>query len=220
MTDVVLRAEEHFEGLREPVWSRLKARHGLYPRDRFDDAYAEWWTREVERAAAGRPSRAGAPIAFVAEAVHRVLIDDARARARGLARDQKAALEFVDLDEQLDVADGGDTAASAHYEAVVHRVLHLVRGRLTSRELRVFVFSFLYLRTTEQTAAALALSEPRVKKDRVKVMAKVGAEVWQVLAAELPDCPAYDDKALPAVFELMTTHAEDCPDCSRALGGL
>ncbi len=220
MSDVVLSAEVHFEALREPVWSRFKARHGLYPRDRFEDAYAEWWTRELERAAAGRPSRAGAPAAFVTEAVHRVLIDDARARARGLARDQKAALELVDIADQHDVAGSGDTAATAHYEAVVHRVLHLVRDRLTARELSVFVLSYLHLATTERTAAALGLSEPRVKKDRQKAMAKVGAEVWQVLSAELAPCAAYDDKALPAVFELMTTHAEDCPECSQALGGI
>src|SRR3954447_9692143 len=172
MTETVLRADEHFDALREPVWARFRARHGLHSHDRFEDAYSEWWTRELERAAAGRPSRAGAPAAFVAEAVPRVLIDDPPARARGLARDQKAALDVVDLEDQHDVAGAGDTAATAHYEAVVHRILHLVRDRLTPRELRVFVFSFLYLRTTGQTAAALGLSEPRVKKDRAKVTAK------------------------------------------------
>src|SRR3954454_16651892 len=135
MPDVVLSAEAHFETLREAVWARFPARHGLYSRDRFEDAYSEWWTRELERAAARRPSRAGAHAAFVAEAVHRVLIDDARARARGLARDQKAALELVALEGQLHVAGGGDTAAPAHYEAVVHRVLHLDRHRLTRRDL-------------------------------------------------------------------------------------
>src|SRR3954463_9043264 len=114
MTEVVLNAEAHFATLREAVWSRFKARHGLYPEARFDDAYAEWWTRELERAATGRPSRATAPAAFVAEAVHRVLIDEARARARGLARDEKSTLEVVDLDDQHDVADTDDTATMAH----------------------------------------------------------------------------------------------------------
>src|SRR4051794_7230100 len=147
MTEVVLRAEEHFEALREAVWARFRARHGLFSRDRFEDAYAEWWTRELERAADGRASRATAPAAFVAEAVHRVLIDEARARARGLGRDEKASLELVDLDDQRDVAHADDTAAAAHYEAVAHRILALVRDRLTPREVRVFVWSFLYLET-------------------------------------------------------------------------
>src|SRR4051812_8913708 len=142
MTETVLRADEHFDALREPVWVRFRARHGSLARDRFDDAYAEWWTRELERAADGRPSRAAAPVAFVAEAVHRVVIDDARSRARGLPRDKKSALELVDIDDQVDVADDGDVVAAAHYEAIVHRVLHLVRDRLSPRELRVFVFSF------------------------------------------------------------------------------
>ena len=220
MTEIVLRAEEHFEGLRDAVWSRFTARHGLYPRDRFEDAYSEWWTREVERAADGRSSRAAAPVAYVCEAVHRVLIDEARARARGLARDEKAALEMVDLDDQVDVAHHDDTLSAAHYEALVHRVLHLVRERLTDRELRVFVWSFLYLQTSERTAAALGLSEPRVKKDRKKVATKVGAEVWSVLSGELSLCAAYDDKRLQAVFELLTDHVEDCPDCSVVLGGV
>src|SRR3954447_18805928 len=145
MTDVVLRADEHFEGLREPVWSRFRARHGLFGRDRFEDAYAEWWTRELERAADGRPSRAAAPAAFVAEAVHRVLIDEARARARGLGRDEKATLELLDLDAHDHIPAPGDTVDTAHYEAMAHRVLHLVRDRLTDRELRVFVWSYLYL---------------------------------------------------------------------------
>src|SRR4051812_9854053 len=220
MTDVVLRADEHFEGLREPVWSRFRARHGLFGRDRFEDAYAEWWTRELERAADGRPSRAAAPAAFVAEAVHRVLIDEARARARGLGRDEKATLELVDLDDQRDVAHDDDTAAAAHYEAVAHRILALVRDRLTPRERQVFVWSYLYLQTSERTAAALGLSEPRVKKDRKKVATKVGAEVWSVLSGELSLCAAYGDKQLAAVFEVLTDHAEDCRECARALGGM
>ena len=141
MTETVLRAEEHFEGLRAAVWARFRARHGLFSRDRFDDAYAEWWTRELERAAAGRPSRVGAPVAFVTEAVHRVLLDDGRARARGLGREEKNTLELVDLDDQLDLAHHDDTAATAHYEAVAHRVLGLVRDRLSPRELQVFVLS-------------------------------------------------------------------------------
>src|SRR4051794_1953712 len=220
MTDVVLRAEEHFEGLREAVWSRFRSRHGLFARDRFEDAYAEWWTRELERAATGRPSRATAPAAFVAEAVHRVLIDEARARARGLARDEKSTLEVVDLDDQHDVADTDDTATMAHYEAVAHRILSLVRDRLTPRETQVFVWSYLYLQTTERTAAALGLSEPRVKKDRKKVAGKVGGEVWTVLSSELSVCPAYGDKQLQAAFEQLTAHVEDCPECASAFGGL
>src|SRR3954471_24697921 len=125
MTETVLSVDAHFEALREPVWTRFRARHGISSRDRFDDAYAEWWTREVERAAAGRPSRAAAPVAYVTEAVHRVVIDDARARARGLARgDEKAGLDVADLHEQRDVAAAADTHDAARYEALAHRVLH------------------------------------------------------------------------------------------------
>src|SRR4051812_1838008 len=109
MTEVVLSVDVHFEALRDPVWTRVRARHGTGTRDRFDDAYAEWWTREVERAAAGRPSRAAAPVAFVTEAVHRVLIDEGRALARGLARDEKAGLDLVDLDDQWHVEATDDT---------------------------------------------------------------------------------------------------------------
>lgn len=220
MSDVVLSAEKHFEALREGVWSRFCGRHRWCDRDRFDEAYAEWWTREVERAASGRPSRAAAPAAFVAEAVHRVMIDDSRSRARGLGRDEKQSLELVDIGTQADAAAGQDTADQAAYEALAHRVLTLVRGRLTPRELRVFVWSFLYLQSTDATAAALSLSPPRVKKDRKKIAAKVGQEVWAVLSGELDLCATYEDKRLLAVFEILTVHVEDCPTCRAALGGV
>jgi RNA polymerase sigma factor (sigma-70 family) len=218
--ELVLSAERHFETLREAVWVRFCARHRATDRDRFDDLYAEWWAREVERAARGRPSRATAPAAFIAEAVHRVLIDDARARARGLAREAKGSLEVVDIDGQLGAAAADDTEASATYEALVHRVLTLVRGRLSERETRVFVWSFLYLQPSEETAKALGLSLPRVKKDRKRIAAKVGEQVWAVLAGELDLCAAYDEKSLPAIFEILTVHVEDCPVCSAALGGV
>lgn len=220
MSDVVLSAEKHFEVLREVVWARFCGRHRRCDRDRFDEAYAEWWAREVEREASGRPSRASAPAAFVAEAVHRVLIDDARSRARGLGREDKHSLEFVDLDSQVSAAGAYDTAAQAGYEALAHRVLTLVRGRLTARELRVFVWSFLYLQSTDATAAALGLSPPRVKKDRTKIAAKVGEEVWAVLSGELDLCATYEDKRLQAVFEILTVHVEDCATCRAALGGM
>ena len=224
-TLVTLSVEEHFDTLREPVWARFRARHGLYARDRFDDAYAEFWLREVERVAAGRPSRCGTPVAFVCEAVHRVMIDEARSRARGLARgEEKAAFELLDLDDQRDAAGADDVASAAHYEAVVHRVLQLVRSRLTPRELQVFVWSFLYLSSSSVTASALGLSEPRVKKDRRKIAAKVGEEVWAVLGAELgcagSAAGAYTDNGLLAVCELLTDHVEDCSSCSGAVGGI
>src|SRR4051794_38102490 len=105
MTEVRLDATRHFDDLRERVWLRTRSRHNGLARDSFEDAYAEWWSREVARALEGRPSSAGAPAAFVAEGVHRVLLDDARSRARGLARGaEKAALQTVDIDEQLDLA--------------------------------------------------------------------------------------------------------------------
>ncbi|MGI8622262.1 MAG: hypothetical protein ACR2NB_01965 [Solirubrobacteraceae bacterium] len=220
MSDVVLSAEKHFEALREVVWARFRARHRECTRERFDDAYAEWWTRELERSRAGRPSRADAPAAFVTEAVRRVLVDEARARARGVARDEKGSVELVDLASQVHAADGCDTAGQARYEALAHRVLTLVRGRLSERELRVFVWSFLYLRSTDATAAALGLSAPRVKKDRKRIATKVGGEVWAILGGELELCAAYEDKKLLAVFELLTEHAEDCPTCRAALGGV
>jgi DNA-directed RNA polymerase specialized sigma24 family protein len=165
VTEIVLRAEEHFEALRESVWARFRARHGSASRDRFEEAYADFWLKELERESAGRPSSVAAPVAFVSEAVNRVVIDTVRARARGLARDEKHLLEMHDIDEQASVASDADTADRGEFEALVHRVLDLVRAQLTPRELAVFVSSFLYLRSTPQTAAALGLSEPRVKKD-------------------------------------------------------
>ena len=221
MADTVLSAEEHFESLREAVWVRFAVRHGgRVDRERFDDSYAEWWAREAERAARGAPSRAAAPAAFVAEAVHRVLIDDARARARGLGRDEKSSLDIADIDEQRDVAGSDDTAAAAVYEALAHRLLSLVRDLLSERELRVFVFTYLYLQPSERTAAALGLSLPRVKKDRKKIAGKIGAQVWQVLQGELDLCAVYSEQSLPAVFELMTIHVEDCPTCRSTLSGM
>src|SRR6185503_10193201 len=47
-----------------------------------------------------------------------------------------------------------------------------------------------------------------------------GEEVWAVLAGELDLCAAYDERSLPAVFEILTVHVEDCPVCSAALGGV
>jgi RNA polymerase sigma factor (sigma-70 family) len=214
MSEVMLRAEEHFESLRGPVWARFRSRHPLFSRDRFDDAYQEFWARELERAWDGRSSAASAPVAFVAEAVHRVLIDEGRARARGIARDEKHRLEVEGLDDHLDVAGRDDTAAGAHFEAIVHRVLGLVRERLTERELQVFVSSFLYLRSTEQTAAALGLSAPRVKKDRKRIAAKCGEAVWPVLAAELGCSAAASEKGMAAAFEVMTDHVESCSSCA------
>lgn len=216
----VLSAEEHFETLRESVWARFAARHRGQDRSKFEDLYAEWWAREVERAANGTPSRATAPAAFIAEAVHHVLIDDARARARGLGRGEKGSLEFVDIDDQYRTAAPADTASTATYEALVHRVLTLIQGRLSERERRVFVWSYLYLQPSEAAATALGLSVPRVKKDRKKIATKVGGEVWSVLAGELDLCAVYDEKSLPAVFEILTTHVEDCPVCGEALGGV
>src|SRR3954465_4193898 len=131
MPNTVLSVDEHFESLRESVWLRFAARHRGQDRARFEDLYAEWGTREVERAAKGSPSRAAAPAAFIAEAVHHVLIDDARARARGLGRDVKGSLELVDIDDQLGAVAADDTAGAAVYEALVHRVLTLVRERLS-----------------------------------------------------------------------------------------
>ena len=61
---------------------------------------------------------------------------------------------------------------------------------------------------------------PRVKKDRKRIAGKVGAEVWKVLQGELDLCAAYAEQALPAVFELLTVHVEDCPTCREALGGV
>jgi DNA-directed RNA polymerase specialized sigma24 family protein len=220
VTEVVLSAEEHFEGLREAVWVRYTARHRGCDRERFEDLYAEWWAREVERAANGAPSRASAPVAFVAEAVHRVFIDDVRARARGLSREDKHTLDLVDLDGQLDAAGDDDTAASATYEAIAHRILTLVQGKLTDRETRVFVWSYLYLQPSERTAEALRLSVPRVKKDRKRIATKVGAEVWAVLGGELDLCGVYEEQSLAAIFEILTVHAEDCPTCRAALGGV
>src|SRR6476619_1355707 len=104
MTDVQLEATRDFDELRERVWARVRARHAGLDRDRFEDAYAEWWSREVARALEGRPSSAGAPVAFVAEGVHRVLIDESRSLARGLARgDEKSAHRLVDLDDHQDL---------------------------------------------------------------------------------------------------------------------
>jgi hypothetical protein len=40
-----------------------------------------------------------------------------------------------------------------------------------------------------------------------------------VLTGELDLCSAYDEKRLPAVFELLTVHVEECAICSAALGG-
>jgi DNA-directed RNA polymerase specialized sigma24 family protein len=220
MADVVLSAEEHFESLREAVWVRFVSRHHGVDRERFEDLYSEWWTRECERCAQGSPSRATAPAAFIAESVHRVLIDDLRARGRGLGRDAKGELEVVDIDDQLALAGPDDTAAGAGYEALVHRVLALVHGRLTERELRVFVFSFLYMQGVEVTAQALGLSPPRVKKDRRRIVAKVGSEAWAVMTGELDLCAVYEEKSLPAAFELMSVHVEDCPTCRAALGGV
>src|SRR3954447_8243036 len=125
MTDVLLSPDQHFEQLREAVWRRLSARERSCSRERFEDAYAEWWAREVERAAGGRPSRAAAPVAFVTESVHRGLVDGVRARARGLGRAEKHSLELVDLDSQLGAASAQTTADEAAYEALVHRVLTL-----------------------------------------------------------------------------------------------
>jgi hypothetical protein len=84
----------------------------------------------------------------------------------------------------------------------------------------VFVFTYLYLQPSERTAAALGLSVPRVKKDRKKIAGRIGAEVWQVLQGELDLCAVYSEQSLPAVFELMTVHVEDCPTCRTALGGM
>jgi RNA polymerase sigma factor (sigma-70 family) len=218
MTEVVLHADEHFEALREPVWSRFRTRHGAGSRDRFEEAYAEFWLRELERAAAGRPSRAAAPVAFVTEAINRVVIDHARSRARGLARDEKHTLELQDIDDQSSVASDSDTASRAEFEALVHLVLDAVRSELTARELQVFVSSFLYLRSTPQTAAALGLSEPRVKKDRVRILAKVGAAVWPIMAGEL-GCPASASGDAAAGFELMASHVEECQRCAGLRAG-
>jgi DNA-directed RNA polymerase specialized sigma24 family protein len=215
----VLSAEAHFESLREAVWVRFCGRHRKADRALFDDLYAEWWAREVERAAKGAASRADSPAAFVAEAVHRVLIDDARARARGLGRGEKGSLEFVDYDQQREAAAADDTAGAAAYESLVHRILTLVQDRLSARETRVFVWSYLYLQPSEATASALGLSLPRVKKDRKRIAGKIGTEVWSVLSGELDLCAAYDEKSLPAVFEILTVHVEDCPVCRAALGG-
>ncbi len=215
---VVLSAEAHFGTLREAVWVRYCARHRGSDRDRFDDLYSEWWAREVERAAKGSPSRATAPAAFVAEAVHRVLIDDVRARARGLAREDKGSLEIVELEGQLDAAALDDTAEAAGYEALAHRILTLVRGSLSERELRVFVWSYLYLQTSERTAEALGLSLPRVKKDRKRIAGKIGARVWDVLGSELDLCEAYREQSLTAIFEILTVHVEDCATCASSLG--
>jgi DNA-directed RNA polymerase specialized sigma24 family protein len=214
MSEVMLRAEEHFEALRGPVWARFRGRHPLFSRDRFDDAYQEFWARELQRAWDGRSSTASAPVAFVTEAVHRVLIDEGRARARGIGRDEKHRLAVEGLDDHLDVAGEDDTAAGAHFEAIVHRVLGLVRDRLTERELQVFVSSFLYLQSTEQTAAALGLSAPRVKKDRKRIAAKCGEAVWPVLAGELACSAAASEKGMAAAFEVMTDHVESCSSCA------
>jgi len=133
-----LQAEEHFETLREPVWARFRARNPRITRDAFEDLWQDFWTREVERALAGRPSQAAAPVAFLAEALQRIVIDDLRARARGVARSEKSGLQFTDLEDQTHLGARDDTAADGRYVAVVHRVLDLVRGRLTDRELKVY----------------------------------------------------------------------------------
>lgn len=221
MTEM-LSAETHFAALREPVWRRFHGRHPVYTRDRFEEAYAEWWTRELERGAAGQPSRPSAPVAFVAEAVHRVLIDEGRAMARGLARgEEKQGLEVVGLDERLDLAGEADeTLTDARYRLVVHRILDLVRERLTTRELQVFIFSYLYMQTTSLTARSLGMSLPRVKKDRQKIAGKVGEEVWSILGSELDLCSAYEERHLPAVLELLTLHVDGCPRCREALRGV
>src|SRR3954447_5124766 len=216
-----LDATRDFDALRERVWVRVRARNAGLDRDRFEDGYAEWWAREVARALSGKPSVADAPAAFVAEGVHRVLIDESRALARGLARGaEKAAHMMVDIDDQHDLACVETTPAQAAYEDLAHRVLLLVRDRLSARELRVFVWTYLYLRSTPETARALELSEPRVKKDRKKVAAKVGAEVWALIGESLAVCPEYSEQRMTAAFEVFVLHAEDCPDCSAAVGGL
>jgi DNA-directed RNA polymerase specialized sigma24 family protein len=221
MTDVQLEATRDFDELRERVWVRVRSRHAALDRDRFEDAYAEWWSREVARALEGRPSSAGAPVAFVSEGVHRVLIDESRSLARGLARgEQKSAHRLVDLDDHQDLPAVETTPAQAAYEALAHRVLLLVRDRLSARELRVFVWTYLYLRSTPETARALGLSEPRVKKDRKAVAGKVGHEVWALIGAELAVCLAYSEQRVTAAFEVFTLHAEDCPECSAAVGDL
>ena len=57
-----------------------------------------------------------------------MLIDEARARARGLGRGEKGGLEIVDLDSAVGAAAASTTADEAVYEALVHRVLTLVRA--------------------------------------------------------------------------------------------
>jgi RNA polymerase sigma factor (sigma-70 family) len=203
----VLRADEHFEALRGPVWARVRGR--VSPED-FDDAWSEAWARVLAR---GGAVDVEAPVAYMAEAVQRVLIDEHRARARGLARGEKASLEVGDLDDHVDLGALDDTAAEARYAAVVHRVLDIVRDRLSDRELRVFVATFLYLQSTPETAAALGLSEPRVKKDRVKIAAKCGEAVWPLLSAEL-GCSAARKPDLGAGFEVMADHVEECSHCA------
>jgi len=110
--------------------------------------------------------------------------------------------------------------AAAAYEALAHRVLTLVQGRLSERETRVFVWSFLYMQPSEATATALGLSLPRVKKDRKRIVTKVGTQVWAVLGGELDLCAAYREQSLPAIFEILSVHVEDCPACAAALGGV
>ena len=208
-----LRAEEHFESLREPVWARFRGRNPSTSRETFEDLWQTFWARELERAAAGRASEAAAPVAFVTEALQRLAIDDLRARARGVSRDQKQEIAVGDLDEHAEQSSGDDTAADGRYVAVVHAVLDLVRGQLSDREMRVFSASFLYGLSTPAAAAALGLSEARVKKDRGRILAKVGASVWPLLAEEL-GCEAGRAADLGAGFEVMSDHVEDCEACS------
>jgi RNA polymerase sigma factor (sigma-70 family) len=202
-----LRADEHFDALREPVWARFRGRH--QSRELFEDCWSEFWLRESERAAAGRPSHADSPVAFITEALHRIAIDQARARGRGLSRDSKHLLEVHDLDDQHHLGAPDD----ADFNMLVHRVLDLVEASLTERERRVFVACFLYLLSTPQAAVELGLSEPRVKKDRLRILEKVGVAVWPVLAGEL-GCSATRTADPAAGFELMAAHVEECERCA------
>jgi DNA-directed RNA polymerase specialized sigma24 family protein len=209
----VLDADEHFDALRGPVRARFRG-----PAELFEDAYAEFWCREAERSAAGRASDAAAPVAFIAEAIQRILIDQARSRGRGLARDAKHTLQTCDLDDQHHLRAAADTVEDAEFSALVHRILDLVEGCLSAREMRVFQACFLYLLSTPRAAAVLGLSEPRVKKDRLRILEKVGSTVWPVLAGDL-GCSASRNADPSAGFELMATHVEECERCSGLRAG-
>jgi DNA-directed RNA polymerase specialized sigma24 family protein len=226
---VRLRADRHYESLRDAVWLRLVADDPRMPWAAFEDAYQEAWAWVCAQERCGREVvvDSGSPIAYLAQVVRRRYVDEIRARRRGVGRHGEGpVLELLDDHAERVAAPGTDDADEAREaRRAVSAIYLLARERLSARELQAFALSYVLEMPPRDAAQAMGVSAKRFRNLRWDGWRKVGHEVVSLLEGRLHWCASDEAAELraralagdPQAAGPLRVHLACCAECSHSV---